>query len=116
MFGAHLPYISNRATWLEPIQVIDDEDGTLIDLSGADEITVEVCRTGYSGSPVLSASLSAGTVVILDTGVFQFRFEASQVGILTNDAYDVGITYEEDGDTVQLLLGTVPILHGIVRA
>lgn len=116
MFGAHLPYISNRATWLEAVELRDDETDDLIDLSGVDEITIEVMETGYYDRPVLSAKLSTGNVVILGTGVFQFRFEVEEVGVLCHDSYDVGMTVLEDGDTVQVLLGTVPILHGVVRA
>jgi hypothetical protein len=113
MFIGPLNPTSNKATWSVLYQLVDAETDEAIDLSGADEITVQV-RDQRSCSPVLSGSLSGGQVSLVDTGTFQWVFSASQMSALCANTYDVGCTIEQDGQTVQILIGTLPVLNGVV--
>lgn len=199
MFIGLLPAVSNRATWSENCEIIDNDTGELLELTGLDEVTVEV-RDPDTRSVVLSASLTDGDVVLIadtsavvtitiaspgvvswpdhgleandavvfsttgalptgitagtfyyvietgltdDTfrfsatlggsavatsgsqsgthtaearyeGVFQWRFEASEMRNLDAQTYEVGVTLEQDDDTVQLIIGTVPVIDGVV--
>lgn len=114
MFTGALNPASNKATWSVLYQFVDSETDEAIDLSNADEITVQV-RDQKSCSPVLSGSLSGGQVALVETGVFQWTFSASQMNALCAKTYDVGCTIEQDGQTVQILIGTLPVLDGIIR-
>lgn len=104
---------SNRATWSESYELTDDEDGDEIDLSAVDEITLEV-RDPDTKCAVLTGTKTGGDIVIVSTGVFQWRFEASAMRALCAKTYEVGCVIEQDDDEVQILIGTLPVLDGIV--
>jgi hypothetical protein len=124
-----LTEVSNRATWSDCVEVRDQETGDLIDLSGVQEIVVQVVSTiynsyyrydyaqgigGYVGAPMLIASLSGGQVQIIQTGVFQFTFTRSQMNTLIAGDYNVGITLVKDDETDELFIGQVPVRDGVV--
>lgn len=114
MFIGALNPASNKATWSVLYQLVDAETDEPIDLSGVSEITIQV-RDQRSCSPLLTGKLSSGEVVLVDTGVFRWTFSASQMSTLCANTYDVGCTIEQDGETVQILIGTLPIIDGIIR-
>lgn len=116
MFFGTIDPASNRATWSESFELIDSETGDPISLSAVDEITLEV-RDMESHGAVLSGSYTGGEIVIVGAatdGTFQWRFEAAQMRGLCARTYEVGVTIESDDDTVQLLIGYLPVLDGIV--
>lgn len=114
MFFGSLPPISNRATWSESVQLTDSETGDAIDLTAVDEITVQV-RDPYTFTNMLSGTLTGGEITVVSTGIFQWRFERSQLGVLTvSKTYEVGCVIEQDDDEVQLIIGTVPVFDGII--
>jgi len=122
LIGPLLP-ISNKATWTEALSVTDGETGEAIDLSSADEITITVRDTnsrpsdycfGTNPTPVLTATLTGGQVVLVETGVLEWTFTKDQMRALAAKTYQVGLTLEDDGEVVQLIIGTVPVLEGIV--
>lgn len=114
MLTGTLSPVSNRATWSESVAIDDEETGEAIDLSDVDEITIAI-RTQGSSTPVLSATLTGEQITIIETGVFQFEFSESQMGGLCPQTYEIGCTLEKDDQSVQLLIGTVSVLDGIVR-
>lgn len=113
MFLGTLSPISNRTMWSENYELTDADDGDLIDLSAVDEITLHV-RDPQTQAKVLSGTLTGGEVIIVDTGVFQWSFTADQVRGLCPKTYEVGCIIEQDGQSVQLLIGTLAVLDGIV--
>lgn len=116
MFHGSLDPVSNRATWSENFQLLDSETGDPISLSAVDEITLEV-RNVETQYAVLTATKTGGDIIVVGAatdGTFQWRFEASQMRALDARTYEVGCTIEQDDDTVQLLIGYVPVLDGIV--
>lgn len=111
---ATLDPVTNRETWQEAVQFFDHETGETIELEGnIDSATITVREQG-SKSQVLSGTLADGTIVLLPDGVLQWEFSASQMRTLCNRTYDVGAILTKDGQTVEFLLGTVPVLDGVV--
>jgi len=93
------------------VELLDDETGDSVDLTGA-TIKFEVSDCG---SPVLSATTDNAKVSIVDTGVFQVDFSASEMGALCAKTYKVGCTVSsDDSEPQQLLIGSLPVLDGIV--
>jgi len=119
-----LSEVSNRASWNDCIEVRDIETNEPVDISSAQEIVVQVSPQpssqygtgGYSGSysTMLVASLSNGKVSHVDTGVFQFKFARSEMNPLAPGIYDVGVTIVMDEETVELIIGTLPVRDGVV--
>jgi len=114
MFIGTLPPVSNRADWIDTVEVIDEEaeDGEeMIDLTGCD-ITMSI--TDGDEIERASASTDAGTIVIADIGVFQFTIPRATMTNLIPGTYQAGVTIARDGETVQAIIGTVNVLDGIV--
>lgn len=133
------PQISTRETWLQTVQIADDDTGDLIALTdgaaGAGNpvvaIAVEMQRAApmpaalnfgsgiyydgpYDSAPILSASIGNG-VTIVDTGVFQIRFTKTQMQTLTPGTYDLFCTVasvSDLDDCRQLFLGRLPVFYG----
>lgn len=113
MFTGQLPPVSNKATWVGSFELRDADTDDLIDISNASQITVEV-RDPQSRSAVLSGSLTGGEVTRPDTGIFDWTFSATQMRALCAKTYEVGATLTQNGETVQLIIGTLPVIDGIV--
>ena len=128
------PAISNRETWLQIIQIADDETGDLITLTnGAGAplyaVSLEISpprRHGYSGGysqsgwygdycdPLIMASL-ADYISIPDTGTIQIQIPYTVVQKLNGGkTYDVFLRLEDavNADARQLLIGKLPVYHG----
>lgn len=112
MLIATLPPQSNRADWIEGIEFKDDDNGDLIDLTGS---TITITVKDEDGCQVLNASTTDGSIVIVSTGLAEFTFPRSSMTNLRADAYEVGGTLERGGETMQFLIGTVPVVDGVVR-
>lgn len=115
MFTGPLDPVSNRATWTEQVRAIDTETGEAMSLTDAQEITVEI-RRQRDCRPSLSASLTGATVSLIDSDLaFEFTFTADQMRTLCAGTYDIGCTVKINDETDQLIIGTLPVLDGIVR-
>ena len=124
MISGSLAPVTNREDFNLQIELWDDEAGEPIDVSDASEVVIEIVPRntasardyGYRehGRAVLSATLSAGQVVSPETGVFECTFTASQMRGLCVGTYDIGGTVTKDDQVVQFLLGTLPVLDGVV--
>lgn len=111
-----LPPRSNRASWSEIVEVRDEDTNELIDLA-AYTITLSIAPQGcWPDDPTLTASTTDGTIVILDIGVFKFSFTAAQMNICAPTNFDIGAIVTLADETEQLLIGSFPIIGGIVRA
>src|SRR4051794_32552835 len=111
-FSGTLDSASNRAGWVQIIEIQDEDTGDAIDISGA-SIIVEV-RDPISRYIVISATTDNGSVTIVDTGVFQISVDPSVMRCIQAKAYEIGATITINGETRQLIVGTLPIVDGIV--
>ena len=112
-----LPPISNAATWTDSLEFYDDETGAALfeeSDSGThpDEITIKL-RIPGDDTAILSGSLTGGQIVITADGIAEFTFSASSMAALDPRTYEVGILYEQEDATTQLILGTVQVLKGL---
>jgi hypothetical protein len=98
--------ISNRSDWTSSYEVVDDTDGTDVDLSSA--IIVFAINDPYDCDDLIE-----GTISIPDIGFFSVSFTRDQLKEL-NGTYDVGCTIEISGVTTQFIVGRLPILNGYV--
>jgi hypothetical protein len=111
----NFPRVSNRADWIETIELIDDDTGEVItDLTGV-TVAIEV-RQLPSCCRVLSGTTEDGTIAIQGNGIIQWHFTKSQMSNLCAATYQIGITVERDDITEQELIGSLPIVDGVVRS
>jgi hypothetical protein len=111
VFQGKLDPISNREDWTYVIEV-DDENGDPIDLTGA-SITVNIRDPRYR-TTVLTGSTTDGTITVLATGVFQIAFTAAQLQPCRPDTYEIGVVLVQNGATIQLAIGLLPVVDGIM--
>jgi hypothetical protein len=129
-FHAKLKEVSNQGDWALPIQFLDRASGQLIDLSGDSfYLAVVPCapppgssyrgygygHQAYSGrSPVLSGSTLTGELQITGPGMLYVYFPAAQMRSLPPGMYKVGLTATNGAQTVQIVIGYLPVRDGIV--
>lgn len=112
LVGALSP-VSNKADWIVAYALDDAETGDPVDISDASEITIAI-RNPANHYVELSATLSGGGVQHIETGVFEWTFTATQMRNLCAKNYEVGLTILKDGETTQLIIGTLGVLDGVV--
>jgi hypothetical protein len=128
------PAVSNRETWLQIVQIADDETGDLISLTDSSgnplyqvylEISPPRNNRGYYGAvpspyydecgePIIFASL-ANYLSIVDTGTIQIQIPFTIMQTLRGGrTYDVFLRLEDvvDNDARQLLIGKLPVAFG----
>lgn len=112
MYHVTFPPQSNRASWSRSILVTDFDDNP-IDLTGC---SVVLAVSDYYGVQRLVASTDNGKITIVDLGTFQWFFSSDEMRGLYLGTYDTGLTLtNSDGsDTVQLTIGPIPIIDGVV--
>jgi len=120
MYEGTFARVSNRATWNDTVEVRDDNTDELFDLSEVDEITLQLCHRrpddyGWSGSSVLSATLTGGDIVITDLGTFEFTFNNGTMSGICASTYDIGLILQIDETVTQLVIGSVAVIDGVVR-
>ncbi len=104
--------ISNKTGWLADFELDDAGTGAALDLAGA-SIVMEV-RDPATGCIVLSATTGNGKIIIVDTGVFRVNVPASETQTVRAGTYEVGAALTLNGESRQLIIGTLPVLDGIV--
>lgn len=110
IFTNALDPASNRATWEDEIEVLDEND-ELLDISAATAITVEI-RDPLTDCLRKSATLANGKVTRPSTGVIQWVFTADDMGSLCPIEHVVRITMVLFGVTYPLLISNLPIVGG----
>lgn len=108
MYTGSLKPTTNRQTWSEIFELFDDETNEAIDLTGA--TVVMQFREQNCCTPRVSASIT-----IVDTGKFEARIELDTMRSLCPQTYDVGCTIERDGETVEIFVGTIAVVDGVVK-
>lgn len=113
MYQGIFPPRSNKAGWPLVVEVLDDDTGEDVDISDA-TIVLEL-RDPLTGTISLSATTDNGKIIIGDAGFFTVAFTATDMKTLCARTYEVGCTISnDDSEPQQLIIGTVPILDGIV--
>lgn len=115
MYEGNLARVSNRADWIEVVEITDAETGELIDLTDANLILEVRPQHHTDCSPTLSASTGNGKIVIIDLGQAQFTFDRAEMIGVRPGTYEAGLTISRAGITEQLIIAIVAILDGIVR-
>lgn len=104
--------VSNRQSFQLIRQIIDTATGEAIDLTGA-VIVFEITRQGEC-SPVLSATTANGKITFPDDYTYEIDFTVDEMRGLCPQTYNVGLTFERDDETTEILIGTLPVLSGNV--
>ena len=113
MYHVQFPPQSNRASWLF-VGLITDLDDNPIDISACKlEFQIKGCKQSNAG---LFASTDNGKITIIDVGKFRWFFTLDEMHGLYPGTYETGMTMTNDDgtQTVQLLVGPLPIVDGIV--
>jgi hypothetical protein len=114
MYDARLKPVSNRADWIESIELIDDDTGEPItDLTGVTASLEVRSRDPYCQH--LTGTTDDGHIVISDTGIIQWHFTATEMHCLSPRIYEIGFTITRDDITEQEMIGVLPVLDGVVR-
>jgi hypothetical protein len=113
MISGSLAPVSNRETFILQVELYDEDDEELIDVSEVTEVLIRI-SPAKSSSPSLSASLSSGQITQPELGLFQCVFTVDQMKTLCMGTYGIGGTLTKDGETVQFIIGTLPVVDGIV--
>jgi hypothetical protein len=117
MYHVTFPLQSNRASWVFIGQITDLDDNP-IDLTGCS--LVFAIREGGNSWPYgggLTASTDNGKLTIIDIGKFRWFFTLEEMGGLCAGTYNTGLTLTNDDgtQTVQLSVGPLPIIDGVVN-
>ena len=112
MLIAKLPPVSNRADWIDAVEFVDDDTNELIDLTPS---TVVITVKDEDGCQAMTVSSTDGGVVFISLGVIQFTFTRSVMAGLQPAAYQIGATISRDDETAQILIGTAPVVDGVVN-
>lgn len=114
MLTGSLPPISRRATYIETLELIDDDTGDPIDLTGAD-IRVELCANigrddyGWWDWPATTSATLADGITVPEAGIVQWRFEAGRLSRFARGAAGLRVIISRDGDTDVVARLTLPV-------
>jgi hypothetical protein len=112
-FCGTLDPVATSAGWTQLLEILDQETGEPVELAGA-SLLVEV-RDRRCGAVVLSAGTDNGKVSVVDSGTVQISVPADETKRLRADTYDVGAVLALNGETRQLIIGSLPVVDGIVQ-
>lgn len=110
MYTGQAAVFSNREDWkFVPYSVEDDDTGELVDLTSTD-IVAEV--SDQSGCMLLTGSTDDGKITLVESDTFQILFPRVSVTSICPGTYNVGVTVENAGMTISLIIGTIAVLNG----
>jgi hypothetical protein len=104
---------SNQASWVF-IGMVTDLSDQPIDISACS--MVFAIREKKQRGPMLVASTDNGKITYPSLGVFRWFFTEGDMNGLCAGTYDTGLTLTNDDgtQTVQLSVGSLPIVDGVV--
>ncbi len=100
--------VSNKSDWAFDVTATDAETSLAIDFTGA---TVAFAVKDAAGSSVLSATVGDG--ITITTTTISVLFDDSAMNGVSAGSYNIGMIYRLNGETNQILTGTVTIYDGI---
>lgn len=111
MFQGTLGPVSNTASWRQPFELLDEDTGesvSLTDCTIAFQVYDPKCK-----STVLSATIGDG-ITLLDDAAFEVFFSLTDMETLNARTHTVGCTITKGADVLQIILGDLPVLDGIM--
>lgn len=131
-YQGHISTVSNREDWSETFEILDEDTGTPINITGA-SVTMSVIKPwrnpnayasgyfyDYPPGPtwlgaLLTGSTATGELVLVDpvNGVVQWLFPAARMNNLPQGEYQVGIKLNQGGAIMQAMIGVVGVFEGI---
>jgi hypothetical protein len=112
MLFARLDPLPLGSDWITAIQILNSEDGSAVDLDGA-SATVVIRKKGNTGSEI-TASTTNGEIQVLASGILHVQILANRLKSLSIGEYDVGLQLSRDGYTESVIIGSLPVIDGIV--
>ncbi len=112
MFQGTLGPVSNTASWRQPFELLDEDTGESVSLTDCDiafQIFDPKCK-----STVLSATLDNEKITLLDDAAFEVFFTLDEMSTLNARTHTVGCTITKGDDVIQIILGDLPVLDGIM--
>jgi hypothetical protein len=129
MIRTSFPPLSTRQSFIDDVWVYDNDDDSLIDLTGCKiQLAIRAqfspfvydygrwsgTSWNWSSGARLLATTDDGSITIPDLGVFIFTFTEQQMAALCPGIYDIACNMARDDETIQFILGQLPILDGVV--
>lgn len=111
MFHGSLPEASNREDYEYIAQIVDDDTGQPIDLSGA---TIVAQVSDQEGCQRILLGTATGEITLIEPMTFRILIPRSSMTCLSAGQYRVGLTVENAGQTTSFIIGTLPVLDGNV--
>lgn len=114
MYTGQVAVISNKATWASDIvELIDEDDGTVTDLTDPEIGTVDIVVTikDTDGCTRATANLDNGKVLIPGPG-FEWQFEVSDLSNLCAGTYKLGVKVTISGFVADEIVGTIAVIEG----
>lgn len=103
---------SNKADWRFTITASDADTGEDIDFT---DVTVSFVVKDENNCQKLEATIANGKVTLPVSTALEFFFSATDMETLCTGSYKVGCVYNNNGEIVQLLTGTVSIYDGVAK-
>lgn len=113
MISLDFDAVSNRERWEEEFELYDDAAAAPVTLEEGDEVVFAV-RCPHGLAPLFEARLSTGEITTDGLGLLLVKIPEERMRGLCPGQYVVGMTFERDGVTSQLFVGTVPVVNGVV--
>lgn len=108
--------VTNSEDWYEEFNAVDEDTETAFDFTGW-TLTLNVRKENHSRS-LVTASTTDGKITFpagRDSGQFVLNVPYSTMKTLCEGDYQVGLVMEKDGTRFQFLLGSLPVLNGVVE-
>lgn len=99
---------SNKADWAFDVTATDADTEEAIDFTGA---TVSLVVKDENNCQKLSAEVDDG--ITINTTTISVLFTDEQMKALCAGSYKIGMVYELNDETNQLLVGTVAVYDGV---
>src|SRR5262245_55834244 len=120
MLVGPFPATTTSQTWYEEIEWRDAQDDSLLDLSTSEEVTL-IVQEIETGIAWIKLTKSDGNITFPSVGIMAIRAEKDTMAGLPlqgigSKTYILALTIQaNDTDFVQLILGTLPVLNGVVQ-
>lgn len=113
MFTGQVDTVSNKATWIsDTIELYDDADNTVTDLSAISPLEIEVTIKDLEGCwPRATGTIANGKVFVPGPG-FYWRFEDTDLSGLCAGTYMLGVKITYNNTIIDEIIGTIAVLEG----
>jgi hypothetical protein len=118
MYTGSLDPFSNRADWKARFRVVDTDTGEDVDLTGC-TVTLGVYDTENKSQRFTGSNASGGVITLLAytdpiLSVIEWTIDKDTTNGFCAGTYNVGVTIENDDQTVQFIVGSVACVDGNV--